>query len=241
MTLKQSGTLLALVLCGAATAPASILFYTSQSAFTTAAPSLTSFGFNSLVTGSQAVTYDTAAGLSIDGLDFVGTTGTPSNPYFLGAEGPSFYFSDYDRVPGASSLQGPGTANAFYDVTNGATTITMPAGGVTAFGLVVYDVLIGDRTGAGTDTVNLNVDGSTGSVVTPAFTGTAFIGFTSTTPIDSVTLTGTTADEFPTISSVYFSSSSTSTTPEPGTVVLLVVAGLATIVLMRRNRPFRAA
>jgi hypothetical protein len=159
----------------------------------------------------------------------------------LGAEGPGFFFNDYNKVPGASSLQGPGTSNAFYDVTNGATTITMPGSGVTAFGLVLFDVLVGDTTGAGTDTVNLNAGGSTGSVVTPAFTGTAFIGFTSTVPITSVTLTGTNPNEFPTISSVYFVGAAASSTPEPGTLGLLSSAfGLLGVILVlnRLNRRY---
>jgi hypothetical protein len=109
-------------------------------------------------------------------------------------------------------------------VTNGATTITMPGSGVTAFGLVLYDVLIGDTTGAGTDTVNLNAGGSIGSVVTPPFSGTAFLGFTSTAPITSVTLTGTNPNEFPTISFVYFEPMAASSTPEPGTLGLLSFA-----------------
>ncbi|MGI8744650.1 MAG: PEP-CTERM sorting domain-containing protein [Bryobacteraceae bacterium] len=239
LSFQAAGAFLLLSVCGADTASAAVMFYTSQSAFNAAATSLTSFGFNSLVTGSGSVGYSTAAGLTLNGFNFAGTTGTPSNPYRLGAEGPDFYFNDYNRVAGASSLQGPPTSSAFYNVTNGATTITTPSGGVTAFGLVLFDVLTSDITGAGTDTVNLKAGGSTGSVVTPAFTGTAFIGFTSTTPITSVTLTGTIADEFPTISSVYYGTpGGPSTVPEPGTFGLLSVAGLGAIcfTLKRRNR-----
>ena len=229
-------TLLLFSLCS--TAPASVVLYTSQTAFDAATSSVSSFGFNSLITGSGSVSYNTAAGLTLDGFNFVGTTGTASNPYYLGAEGPSFYFNDYNRVPGASSLQGPGISSAFYDVTNGAMTITMPGAGVTAFGLVVFDVLVGDTTGAGTDTVNLYAGGSTGSVVTPAFAGTGFIGFTSTVPITSVTLTGTNPNEFPTISSVYFEEAAASSVPEPGTLGLSGFGLLLGVVLIsnRRNR-----
>ena len=149
----------------------------------------------------------------MNGIQFIGATGTPSKPYFLSAEGPNYFYNDYNRLPGQSSLQGPGVSSVFYSVTNGVTTINMPPGGVTAFGMVLFDALVSDKTGAGTDTVNLNINGSTGSVVTPAFTGTAFIGFTSTVPVTSVTLTGTKADEYPTISSVYYQPAVTLATP----------------------------
>jgi hypothetical protein len=233
-----AGAFLVVSVCAmSSTASATIVFYTDESLFDAAATSLTSFGFNSLVTGSGSVTYDTAAGVTLDGVNFVGTTGTAGNPYYLGAVGPDYYFNDYNRIPGASSLQGPGTSNSFYAVTNGVTTITLPSG-TTAFGLVLYDVLIGDTTGAGTDTVNLTADGSTGSVVTPPFTGTAFLGFTSTTPITTVTLTGTAPNEFPTISSVSLGTAGpVSAVPEPGSFGLLS-AGVAPLVFywIRRNR-----
>ena len=166
----------------------------------------------------------------------MGTTGTSADPYYLSVAGPSYFFDDYNRVPGASSLQGPGVSNAFYDVTNGSTTITMPDGGVTAFGLVLYDVLIGNTTGAGTDTVNLSAGGSTGSVVTPAFTGTAFLGFTSTIPITSVILTGTDPNEFPTVSSVDFVEAAPSSAPEPGTLCLSCASGLLAAVFVLKRR-----
>lgn len=235
--MKIGTTLLLLSLCS--TASASVVFYTNQTTFDTAVSSVSSFGFNSLVTGSSAVSYDTASGLTLDGFNFVGTTGTAGSPYYLGAEGPTFYFNDYNKVPGASSLQGPGTSNAFYSVTNGSMTITMPTGGVTAFGLVLFDVLIGDTTGAGTDTVNLSAGGSTGSVVTPAYTGTAFLGFTSTAPITSVTLTGTNPNEFPTISSVYYETAAVNSTPEPGTLGLCAFGLLAAVLFFNsRNRRY---
>ena len=144
-----------------AAAPAAVTFYTDQAAFTAATSSLVSFGFNCLATGSGAQLYDSGAGVTVNGIQFVGSSGNPQKPYYLGATGPNYYYNDYNRVPGQSSLQGPGVSNAFYGVTNGVTTITMPPGGVKAFGMVLYDVLIGDTTGAGADTVNLNVNGMT--------------------------------------------------------------------------------
>jgi hypothetical protein len=171
----------------------------------------------------------------------VGTNG--NGGYYLGAEGPAYITVDYDRGTG-SSIQGPALTSADYGISDGQLTITMPAGGVTAFGLQLWDVLAGDYTGAGTDTVVLAADGSSGSVVTPPFTGTAFIGFTSATPVASVTLTGTAFEEFPTISEVYYYSANPSAgaTPEPGTFALMAIPALALFLrLGRRLIPARRA
>jgi len=200
--MKQMILLVSCVIAASSTSSAATpTFYSSLASFNTAAGNPASFGFNSLVSGNASVSYATSAGLSLNGFQFVGTNG--NGGYYLGAEGPAFIELDYDRGTG-SSLQGPAVASVFYHISNGVLTITMPPGGVTAFGLQLWDVLTSDYTGAGTDTVHLTVNGSSGTVVTPAFTGTGFIGFTSSTPVTSVTLTGTALDEFPTISAVYY-------------------------------------
>lgn len=179
------------------------VFYTSQDSFLAATGSPSSFGFNSLASGSAAASFSTAAGLTLNGFNFSGTTGNPQAPYYLGASGPNFYGTDYSTVPGASSLQVPAISSMFYNITNGKLTITMPGAGVTAFGLLLFDVKTFTTDGSGSDTVNINVGGSVGHATSPPF-GTAFIGFTSATPVTSVTLTGTSPDEFPTLSKVYF-------------------------------------
>src|ERR1017187_3371457 len=232
--------LLPCLIAGSSALSAGTLFYTDLASFTTAVGSApATFGFDSVVSGSSGFNLSTAAGLSLNGFQFVGTNG--SGGYYLGAEGPTYYSTaDYDRGTG-SSLQGPATTSGFYRISDGQLTITMPAGGVTAFGLQLWDVLSGDSSGAGTDTVNLTANGSTGSVVTPPHTGTAFIGFTSSTPITSVTLTGTTFDEFPTISGVYFAAagSGTSAVPEPSTWALALLGG-GLMVWAFRRQPQRA-
>jgi hypothetical protein len=176
----------------------------------------------------------------VDGFQFVGTNG--NGGYYLGAEGPDYVTVDYDRGTG-SSIQGPALTSAFYDISDGQLTITMPSGGVTAFGLQLWDVLAGDYSGAGTDTVVLTANGLSGSVVTPPFSGTAFIGFTSSTPVTSVTLTGTAFEEFPTISQVYYSTgASAGTAPEPGTFALMAIPALALFLRLGKPRtPARRA
>ncbi len=233
--MKRLLQLLPCLIAGSCALTAAPIFYTSLASFTTAigaAPA--SFGFNTLVSGSGSAGYNTSSGLTLNGFQFVGTNG--SGGYYLGAEGPLFFSAaDYNRGTG-SSIEGPAHTSAFYGISNGVLTITMPAGGVTAFGLQLWDVLAGDATGAGTDTVNLTVSGSSGSVITPAFTGTAFIGFTSSTPVTSVTLTGTAAEEFPTISEIYYSTAAAATAPEPGGLIPVAAGVCALALLLWRKR-----
>lgn len=235
--MKRLFQLLPCLMAGSCALSAGPIFYTSLASFTTAVGTTpASFGFNSIISGGSSADYGTASGLTVNGFQFVGTTG--NGGYYLGAEGPQFFSAaDYNRGTG-SSIQGPGLTSApfYYNISNGQLTITMPSGGVTAFGLQLWDVLVNDSTGAGTDTVDLTVNGSPGSVVTPPFTGTAFIGFTSSAPVTSVTLTGTTAEEFPTISQVYYSVTSASTVPEPSTLTLMAGAISALVLFLQHKR-----
>jgi hypothetical protein len=194
--------LLPCLIAGSSALSGATTFYTSLASFTTAVGTPLTFGFNGLVSGGNFLHFNSAAGLSQNSFQFVGTNG--SGGYYLGAEGPTYFSSaDYNRGTG-SSIQGPAATSSFYGISNGQLTITMPAGGVTAFGIQLWDVLANDSSGAGTDSVRMTVNGASGTVVTPAYSGTAFIGFTSSTPVTSVTLTGTAPEEFPTISNVYY-------------------------------------
>ena len=233
--IKRLFQLLPCLMIGSCALSAGTVFYTSLTTFTTAVGTTpASFGFDSIISGSTGTNvYATASGLTLNDFQFVGTNGNGS--YYLGAEGPLYYGADYNRGTG-SSIEGPALTSSFYAISSGQLTITMPSGGVTAFGLQLWDVLAGDYTGAGTDTVDLTVNGSSGSVVTPAFTGTAFIGFTSSTPVTSVTLTGTTFEEFPVISQVYYSTGNPGSVPEPGTLALMAGAISALVVSLRHKR-----
>ena len=233
--IKRLFQLLPCLMIGSCALSAGPVFYTSLTSFTTAVGTTpASFGFDSIISGSSGTNvYATASGLTLNDFQFVGTNGNGS--YYLGAEGPLYYGADYNRGTG-SSIEGPALTSSFYAISSGQLTITMPSGGVTAFGLQLWDVLTGDSSGAGTDTVNLTVNGSSGSVVTPALAGTAFIGFTSSTPVTSVTLTGTTFEEFPVISQVYYSTGNPGSVPEPGTLALMAGAISALVVSLRHKR-----
>lgn len=235
--IKRLFQLLPCLMIGSCALSAAPIFYTTLDSFTAAVGTTpASFGFDSIISGSSGTNvYATASGLTLNGFQFVGTNG--NGGYYLGAEGPLYYGADYNRGTG-SSIEGPALTSSsfYYDIANGQLTITMPSGGVTAFGLQLWDVLTGDTSGAGTDTVNLTVNGSSGSVVTPAFAGTAFIGFISSTPVTSVTLTGTTSEEFPVISQVYYSTGTPGSVPEPGTLALMAGAISALVVSLRHKR-----
>ena len=233
--MKRLFKLLPCLMVGSCALSAGPIFYTSLTSFTTAVGTTpANFGFDSIVSGSGGTNvYATASGLTLNSFQFVGTNG--SGGYYLGAEGPDYITADYNRGTG-SSIQGPALTSSFYPISSGQLTIAMPSGGVTAFGLQLWDVLAGDSSGAGTDTVNLTVNGSSGSVVTPPYTGTAFIGFTSSTPITSVTLTGTAFEEFPTISGVYFApAGGPAAVPEPSTWALALLGGGLMVWAFRRQ------
>lgn len=234
--MKRLFKLLPCLMVGSCALSAGPIFYTSLTSFTTAVGTTpANFGFDSIVSGSGGTNvYATASGLTLNSFQFVGTNG--SGGYYLGAEGPDYITADYNRGTGPS-IQGPALTSSFYPISSGQLTIAMPSGGVTAFGLQLWDVLANNYSGAGTDTVDLTVNGSSGSVVTPAFAGTAFIGFTSSTPVTSVTLTGTTSEEFPTISQVYYSTViPAGTVPEPGTLALMAGAISTLVVSLRHKR-----
>jgi len=220
----------------AATGPAqaSVTFYTSEAAFLAAAGSTagntTAFNFNS----TPAQGYGTAAGVTVSGVNFVGDTGVPGY-YSLGVTPAYYCCNDYNN-PNAT-IQAPAIQSYFYGISNGSTAITLPKG-VTAFGLDAYTVEAGNYSGAGADTLNLTVGGQTGSTVTAPQSTTGFIGFVSTSPVGSATLTGSTLEDFIDITDAAYVSS----VPEPATwaMLLLGFGGVGAAVRSRR-KPIEAA
>jgi uncharacterized protein (TIGR03437 family) len=74
--------------------------------------------------------------------------------------------------------------------------------------------------------VNLTAAGAVGSTIAPPFSGEGFIGFVSSTPVTSVTITGTTTEEFPQIGEVYYARA----VPGPPAIVSAGVANGASFV-----------
>ena len=205
-------------------ASAGVILFTSQSAFDAAVAgdglTSTSFNFNS----TPSANYATASGLTTtDGVNFVGLTGTSASPYYLSLAPAYFCCNDYNN-PNVT-IQAPAVTSTFYDVTNGVTDITLPNGAV-AFSLIAYTVQAGDYTDSGHDTLNLDVDGVIGQTTTSAGSGTGFIGFISTGPVSSVTLTGSTYEDFIDIVGGEVAIGNALAVPEPSSWVLMIAGGL---------------
>ncbi len=211
-------------------ANAAVTFYTDAASYAAAvaAAGLTtsSFNFNATPTGN----YSTAAGLTIDGVNFVGNTG--DGGYSLSVAPPYFCCNSYDN-PNAT-LQAPPVSSAFYGIPNGSTVIT-PSGGTQAFSFDAYTVRAGDYTNSGYDTLNLTVDGSTGQTTTSPGSGIGFLGFVSTASVSSFVLAGSTAEDFIDIVDGTVAPGAIST-PEPGSLALFGLGVIAAGFAARRRR-----
>jgi hypothetical protein len=182
---------LALASVSAAPAAASVTFYTTQATYDAAlalqSTTVSTFNFNAV----PLTSYDTASGLTVDGVNFVGNNG--NGGYYLNPT-PAYYCCDDYNNPN-ETIQLPAINSSYYGVTNGYTAITF-AKPTTAFSFDAYTVEAGDYGGDGADTLNLTVGGSTGQTVTLPQSTTGFLGFISTTPVTSATLTGSTDEDF---------------------------------------------
>ncbi len=212
------------VLSTAPVARAGVTFYADEATFeaavAAAGKSLTDYTF--AATPGTATSYSDAAGYTADGVNFVGTIGGGNYLWLVGAA--SYALADYP----VASLQGPATSSSAVGISGGETDLGF-LDATTAFGLRAFTVHRGDPTGSYTDTLNLTVDGSTGTATSASGSnyvsspGSGFIGFISTTPVSSAVLTGTGAEDFVDIAQL-----SGTTVPEPSTwaMLLLGFAGL---------------
>jgi hypothetical protein len=176
----------------ASPAVSGVVFYNNNAAYQAAlavsGTKVSSFNFNS----TPYDNYDTPAGYTIDGVNFVGNTGTPG--YYWLNPTPAYYCcSDYNNPN--ETLQVPAISSAYYSISNGYTAITLPAG-ATAFSFDAYTVQAGDYSGSGNDTLNLNVSGNVGQTVTLPGSVTGFLGFISSSPVTNVSLYGSTPEDF---------------------------------------------
>jgi hypothetical protein len=215
------------LLSAAPAARAAVIFYDNEAAWEAAVAdggkSPTTFTFTA--TPGSSTSYSNAAGYTADSVNFVGRD---DQGFYLDLTGVGYFGSDYL----VAALQGPPTSSAYYGTSNGVTDLTF-LGGTTAFGLRAYTVHTGDTTGSYTDTLNLTVDGLTGTATSASgsnyltLPGSGFIGFISTTPVTSGVLTGTGAEDFVSIAQLS-NVPGIPGTPEPSTwaMMLLGFAGL---------------
>ncbi len=205
-------TVWAYLICVQPSARAGLIFYTNRAAFDAAvageqtitfhAPSPTTFAFN-----------PTPPGLTLSGVNFNITNTLPGDG--LNVTGKNFAGNAYPEdflVPSFSPNR-----------TSTQLSITLPPGGATAIGL--------DYGSFGNNPPLFTFALSTGETftATPApFDSLGFLGFTSTSPITSLTITDPGppgSSEVPVLGD--FSFGTAAAVPEPSSLALLSIGGLA--------------
>ncbi len=188
---------------------AQVTVYTNRQAWLAAVAALkvTTIGFEGIAPPGGFVLFDTAAGLTLNGVNFVGQS---SGGYGLTAVDSQFLKPVlYDRGTGAS-LQ---SANSCCSTLINQFIITLPSN-VYAAGADLWTVPLDGTPGNGTDTVKMTVGNSfSATTVTLPYPGLAFLGFVSTSPITTMTYTQSTSAEIPELDNFSFGVSAGSASP----------------------------
>ncbi|WP_309744403.1 PEP-CTERM sorting domain-containing protein [Chamaesiphon sp. OTE_20_metabat_361] len=181
--------------------------YTSKSAFLAATTGISTVDFEGLTPPNTAISLNVPA--TVSGVTF----SSPANPFILNC--PTFP-SGFSNCALAVSLQGAGTIVGTGQVPN-PITATLPSF-VTAVGLDVLPYNINDR-----NTVSISTGDSTTFTIG---NNVQFIGFTSTTPITSLTLSGNGGLLFDNLVHGQINSSAAAV-PEPFTIIGTLIGGTA--------------
>lgn len=205
---------------------AGVTLFTDRAAFTSAAGSLTTIDFEGIVPTRGVSFYNSPSGLTLSGVNFYGATPAPlilPGPGYLAVVDPS-YFPGYDWGSGAT-LQGSNT---------GRIDITFPDGGFVAIG---SDIMGFQSFSQAPDFSITLSTGETFVASSSLFPNRAFVGFTSTTPITSLSFQTANANFYPELDNVSFRATQVNTAvPEPGTAAFGIIAGGALFSLMARRR-----
>jgi hypothetical protein len=204
-----SAVIIALALCTATASAVSVTEYTSQSAFNSAVPGATASNFDGIAP-SGGVSF---VPVTVNGVNFAAAPGNLPVVWGTG----NTYYSNSSFFSG-QSLTVPGVASEV-DVT---------LGGATGIGFTYGSYI--DSGAAITVTVN-NSNTFTLSTPTNAGISTSFVGFTSSTPITSVSF----AEQGYTMDIIQFETGSLTTVPLPASAWLLLTA-LAGLGLLARRR-----
>lgn len=161
--------------------------YSDRASFTAASSGLTTLDFGVANTSGGTLTgYSTAAGLTLDGVSFVGTEN--SGEYSLAVVAPAFYpcYAGFTGNPTGILAGGNDAENA------PTTTVTLPPG-TTAVGVDLFTIALGDSTGNTVNPVDVTLySGSlslgTFRVATYEKPALAFAGFVSASPITTMTV-----------------------------------------------------
>jgi hypothetical protein len=211
-------------------AHASVVQYTSQTSYLSASASLThsTVDFEGIASSGQQVSESTAAGLTLDGIDFVG---------YSNANTPTYDLKVDNFPPNWSSgafLDGPGFSTF---ANNSEIVATLPAN---IYSVGANLMTLGDLF-SGNPSVIYNILLSTGPTVytastVPGYTSSVtFVGFVSTTPITSIAFIPQSTNRTALDNVDIGQGSSASPTPEAGTS-LLCGSGLILMVRFLRRR-----
>ena len=163
--------------------------YTSRTAWTAASSGVTSVGFEGISASGTSTTFGTATGLTISGVNFVGSV--PSNstfPNYLFVVDPAFAPTLYNWGSGAVLLGPPVLTGPEGQGGPGSKIrVTLPAG-VTAAGSDIMSVIA--FASAFQVTVTTSAGSSSFTVSSLQFPNRAFVGFTSSLPILSMEFVG---------------------------------------------------
>ncbi len=219
---------------------APIVLYTSRTTFNAASPgtTMTTLTFEGIAANGTLAGYNTSAGLTLNGVNFVGSySGTSSNYYFLYVAGQGYVET------GNAVLEGPPSRDTSING-NGFLRATLP-GGVTSVGTDYRNVFSQNTT---LYTNGMNVIVTTSDNQTQSFTLNAtnvrqFAGFSVLTP--GVTITSlqfssaynsqTGQRNYPVLDNFTFGQAPTPV-PEPATLALLGSGLIGLAVTIRRKR-----
>jgi hypothetical protein len=201
----------AAMMAGAGPAMAQVTEYTSQTAFDAAAPTATTFGFNAGGTSTAVPNPSTFGGLTF-------TSGTTAGD--IANSGTPILFLIY-----AGDTPTYGVDFLSYQNTQNGIVGTIGSAGTTAIGFQYGSYVPID----GSATVTLSTGNS--FLITPSSTA-GFIGFTSTSPITSVSI------DYPNSYALDLVSVSVSPVPEPATWLMMLIGlgGLSAMTVGSRRR-----
>ena len=212
---------LAMLLGGVGQTQADVVLYTSESAFDAATTGLTTVDFNGIASSDSFVSYGTGP-LSLSGVSFTGN----GSMFVID---PGFYGYSYSNG---------GFLTSDYSSPD-IITATLPGGGFTAVGTDFGSLF----SGGATFTITL----STGDTFTVSTSGSiefgtlGFVGFTSSTPITSITFSMPDTPNYNALDNFQFGTAVA--VPEPTSVVVFGMATLAGAVYCgwrRRKQPAQA-
>lgn len=211
-------------------ARATLITYTTPAAFAAAASGLTTIDFEGIATANSFTSYNTAAGLTVSGVQFIGQQSATA--YSLQVVNPGATTTYYDWGSGAG-LKGPSYNIAGFTP---YIDIDLPAS-ISALGV---DLMTGSPNGL---TYQVSVAGSNFTIATATRPTRTFFGVTSSAPFSTVrlTLTGTVQSDssYALIDNVKFGAAG-SQTAEASSLVL-IGSGLAMLGSVRRRVRWHAS